>query len=149
MIADLLKRLTAPDPSPMPETDARLALAALLVRIARSDGAYSDSEVERIDRILARRYGLEPAAAQALRGEAEALEGQAPDTVRFTRAIKDAVAYEEREAVIEALWAVVLADGTRDQEEDALLRLVASLLGVTDRDSHLARQRIERQNGAN
>lgn len=149
MIADLLKRLTAPDPSPMPETDARLALAALLVRIARSDGTYSDSEVERIDRILARRYGLEPAAAQALRGEAEALEGQAPDTVRFTRAIKDAVAYEEREAVIEALWAVVLADGTRDQEEDALLRLVASLLGVTDRDSHLARQRVERQNGAN
>ncbi len=38
------------------------------------------------------------------------------------------------------LWQVVLADGTRDQEEDALMRLLASLLGVNDRDSAIARQ---------
>jgi uncharacterized tellurite resistance protein B-like protein len=62
--------------------------------------------------------------------------------VRFTRAIKDAVAYEDRLAVIEALWTVVLADGQRAQEEDALLRLVSNLLGVSDRDSALARQRV-------
>ena len=37
--------------------------------------------------------------------------------------------------------AVVLADGERADEEDALLRLVANLLGVNDRDSALARQR--------
>ena len=40
-----------------------------------------------------------------------------------------------------ALWQVVLADGARDAEEDALMRLLASLLGVNDRDSALARQR--------
>ena len=45
--------------------------------------------------------------------------------------------------MIEALWAVVLADGTRDDAENALLRLVANLLGINDRDSALARQRIE------
>ncbi len=70
------------------------------------------------------------------------LETEAPDTVRFTRAIKDAVPYEDREGVIEALWEVVLADGVRDHEEDALLRLLANLLGVNDRDSNLARQRV-------
>jgi len=143
MFADFLKRLTEPDPAPLPDTDARLALSALLVRLARSDGDYAAEEVARIDRILARRYGLSPFEAAALRREAEALEGEAPDTVRFTRAIKDAVPYEEREAVIEALWDVVLADGERDHEEDALLRLVANLLGVNDRDSALARQRVE------
>ena len=45
--------------------------------------------------------------------------------------------------MIEALWGVVLADGVREAEENALLRLVANLLGVNDRDSNLARQRVE------
>jgi uncharacterized tellurite resistance protein B-like protein len=62
--------------------------------------------------------------------------------VRFTRAIKDRVAYEDRIAVVEALWQVALADGNRDAEEDALLRLVVSLLGVTDVDSASARRRV-------
>jgi len=77
-----------------------------------------------------------------LRQDAETLESEAPDTIRFTRAIKDAVAYEDRLAVIESLWQVVLADGAREDEEDALLRLVSSLLGINDRDSALARQRV-------
>ena len=143
MFADLLKRLTEPTDTRLPEPDARLALAALLVRLARSDGDYAAEEVARIDRILAKRFALGPFEAVKLRGEAESLEAQAPDTVRFTRAIKDGVAYEDRIGVIEALWDVVLADGVRDQEEDALLRLAANLLGVNDRDSALARQRVE------
>ncbi|KKK85468.1 hypothetical protein LCGC14_2773000 [marine sediment metagenome] len=81
----------------------------------------------------------------ALRDEAEELEAQAPDTVRFTRAIKDAVPYERRLEVIEALWQVVLADGSRSDEEDALLRLVSNLLGVTDTDSAMARQRVAKE----
>ncbi len=144
MFADLMKRLTEPDPTPLPDPDARLALAALLVRIARSDGDYAQVEIARIDQILAARYGLSPFEAPRLRAEAEALEAEAPDTVRFTRAIKDAVAYEDRSAVVEDLWSVVLADGVRDPEEMALLRLVANLLGINDRDSAHARQRAEK-----
>lgn len=143
MFAELLQRLTAPAPAELPDTDARLALSALLVRIAKSDGHYDVTEIARIDRILAQRHELSPVEAAKLRADAEKLESEAPDTVRFTRAIKDAVPYEDRTAVIEALWAVVLADGVRDHEEDALLRLTASLLGINDRDSALARQRVE------
>ncbi|MEE2816625.1 MAG: TerB family tellurite resistance protein, partial [Pseudomonadota bacterium] len=64
--------------------------------------------------------------------------------VRFTRAIKDAVPYENRMGVVEALWQVVLADGERDAAEDALLRLSTNLLGVSDVDSARARQRAEK-----
>ncbi len=143
MFGDFLKRLTAPDPAPLDPVDARLALTALLVRVARSDNDYATAEVERIDRIAAQRYGLSADEARALRAEAETLESEAPDTVRFTRAIKDAVPYNDRVAVIEALWQVVLADGSRSDEENALLRLVASLLGVTDADSNTARVRVQ------
>ncbi len=144
MFRDFLNRLTRPDPEPLPDGDARLALTALLVRIARSDNRYDPEEKSRIDRIVTDRFGLSPFEATKLRGEAETLEAEAPDTVRFTRAIKDAVPYEERLGVVEALWAVVLADGERTQEEDSLLRLVTNLLGVNDRDSALARQKAAR-----
>lgn len=143
MFTDLLRRLATPEPDLLDEPDAAHALAALMVRVARSDGDYAPQEVARIDRILMRRHALTQEGAAALRAEAEALEAQAPDTVRFTRAIKQAVPLEARIAVIEALWAVVLADGTRDAEEDALLRLLANLLGIGDLDSNLARQRAE------
>ncbi|EYD72723.1 TerB family tellurite resistance protein [Limimaricola hongkongensis] len=141
MFADLLRRLTAPGPEPLPDADARLALGALLVRLARADGDYSVEEAERIDRILATRFALDSDAAIRLRADCEIMEAEAPDTVRFTRAIKDAVSYEDRIAVIEALWEVVLADGERDAQEDALMRMVAPMLGVSDPDSAHARQR--------
>ena len=88
---DLLRRLLAPAPEPLTKPDAQLALAALLVRIARTDGLYAAEEVERIDRVLAHRHALGPFEAAKLRAEAEALETQAPDTVRFTQALKAAV----------------------------------------------------------
>jgi uncharacterized tellurite resistance protein B-like protein len=143
MFADFLKRLTQPDPAPLDNTDARLALTALLVRVARTDNDYAASEAQMIETLIAQRYGLSHTEAQALRSDGETLETEAPDTVRFTRAIKDAVPYEERLGVIEALWQVVMADGHRSDEENALLRLVANLIGVTDKDSALARQRVE------
>ncbi len=141
MFSDFLSRLTQPEPDPIADDDARLALTALLVRIARSDNDYADTEMARIDKVSAERYGLSPFEAASLRAQAEDLEAEAPDTVRFTRAIKEAVAYEDRLAVVQAMWSVALADGQRTGEEDSLLRLVVSLLGISDVDSALARQK--------
>ena len=122
------------------DISASEAMAALMVRIAKSDDDYSATEIARIDAVLGLLYQLSADQAAKLRQTAEALEAEAPDTVRFTRAIKEEVPYEERFYVVRALWQVVLADGARDAEEDALMRLLASLLGVNDRDSALARK---------
>jgi uncharacterized tellurite resistance protein B-like protein len=146
MFESLLRRLTGTDtPARLPDPDARLALAALLVRAARVNGDYAEAQIRCIDAVLTRRYGLSAPEARALRGQAETLESEAPDTVRFTRAIKAATPYEDRERELEAMWAVILADGVRDAEEQGLMRLVADLLGISDQDSALARQRV--QNG--
>ena len=122
------------------DISASEAMAALMVRIAKSDDDYSATEIARIDAVLGLLYQLSADQAAKLRQTAEALEAEAPDTVRFTRAIKEEVPYEERFDVVCALWQVVLADGARDAEEDALMRLLAGLLGVNDRDSALARK---------
>jgi len=148
MFADLLRQLLAPAPTRLPDPDARLALAALLVRLARTDGLYSAEEVERIDRVLMTRHRLGPFEAADLRVAAEELETAAPDTVRFTRALKAAVAIEERAGLLQAMWSVAVADGLRDADEDRLMRLVAGLLGLTDVDSALARRRAETEGSA-
>ena len=142
MFADLIRRLAGPPTrDPLTAEDARLAMAALMVRISRTDGSYSAAERRRIDAMLIERYRLAPAAAAQVRTEAEITEEGAQDTVQFTRLIKEAVPYEERSGVIEALWRVAAADGI-NADEHALMRLVASLLGVADQDSALARQRV-------
>ncbi|SIS49559.1 tellurite resistance TerB family protein [Phaeovulum vinaykumarii] len=146
MFGHLLDLILGPtDTTGLARPDAEVALAALLVRVARADGFYDDSEKTRIERLLARRQGLSAEDARALRETAEGVEAEAPDTVRFTRALKDRIAYEDRTQVIEALWEIALADGARSADEDALIRLAAPLLGVSDRDSGLARQRVARR----
>ena len=142
MFGSFLKSLLEPQAEPLHDDDARLAMTALLVRLARADNEYAAAEIHHIMQVIMARYKLAEPEAIALRKTAETLEKEAPDTVRFTRAIKDRVAYEDRIAVVEALWQVALADGNRDAEEDALLRLVVSLLGVTDVDSASARRRV-------
>lgn len=142
MFGELFKRLTAPDPAPLSDTDARIALGALLVRLARVDNSYDAEEIAQIDAILMQRYGLADFEATELRADCEIAEAEAPDTVRFTKAIKDAVDYDDRIAVIEAMWSVVMVDGVRDRHEDAMLRMVAPLLGISDQDSHKARLQV-------
>lgn len=141
MLAELLRRLAGPPArDPLGADDARTAMAALMVRLARSDDGYSEAEQRRIDAMLMERYRVDAAGAARIRAEAEIAEAGAQDTVRFTRLIKAAVPYEERTGVVEALWRVAAADGI-NADEHGLMRLVANLLGVSDVDSGLARQR--------
>ncbi len=143
MFDDLMKRLLGQAPAPEPQSDYRQALAALLVRCAHVDGDYTPQERQVIASVLQERYQMDAPATHTLLTDGETLEAEAGDTVRLTKAIKDGVPHEDRIAVVEALWAVVLADDSRDAEENAFLRLVVSLIGVNDRDSGLARQRVE------
>jgi len=122
--------------------DARTAIAAVLVMAARADGAYEAAEKAVIDQVLAQRFGLSAAQAAGLRAEGEQVESEAIDLFQFTRAIKTAVPLEDRVAIMEALWRVVLADHVREAHEDALMRQMADRLGLSERESALARQRI-------
>lgn len=144
MFRNLLSRLFTEDTGspPLHSQDAEVAIAALLVRVARADDHYQPSERQRIDRVLARRRGLSMEEAAERRAAAEMIEAEAPDTVRFTRMIKDRIALDDRAGVIAAMWEVAYADEGRGAEEEAMIRLVTGLLGVPDRDSALIRQKV-------
>ncbi|MRX49200.1 TerB family tellurite resistance protein [Paracoccus sp. S-4012] len=144
MFRNLLSRLLSDDAdaAALSPGDADLAIAALLVRVARSDDHYTRLERALIDEILARRGGFDSVEAADRRAAAEMIEAEAPDTVRLTRRIKEFVPLEERIEIIASMWEVVYSDGHRHAEEEAMVRLAAGLIGVNDRDSNLARQAV-------
>ena len=141
MLKNILKIFNAETPVILEHNDARLAITALMIRVARSDNDFSEAEFLNIKKLASQRFELNMEETDKLIKEARAIEEQAPDTVRFTKSIKEAVAFEDRSSLVEDLWAIVLTDNYRDANEDALIRTVVSLLGVSDQESALARQR--------
>ena len=122
--------------------DARSAVAAVLVMAARADGHYDAVEQTMIDKVLAKRFGLTPEQTRGLREDGEAAEAEAIDLYQFSRSIKQAIPHDERVAILEEMWGVVLADGVRDAHEDSLMRHMTDRLGLSEMDSAKARQRV-------
>jgi uncharacterized tellurite resistance protein B-like protein len=143
MLSSLLRKLTGESGDALTQDESRIAVAALLVIAAHADHNYEDVERAQIERVLAARYGLDAVAAAALRAEGEDAERASMDLYRFTSRVKQHIPYEERAAVIEAMWRVVLADGEREKHEEALMRRVTDLLGLDPRESIEARRRVE------
>lgn len=140
-MAGLFAKLTAifetPDVAPETAHDpTAVAMAALMIQLARADGHYDDGEREGIKAALEARFG----DGEALLTAGEAAEENALDSHQFTKLVKNAYEPEERGDLLEDLWEVVLADGARDANEDALMRQFGALLHVPDRDVGLARQ---------
>jgi uncharacterized tellurite resistance protein B-like protein len=118
------------------------ALAVLLIEVARSDDVVEDRDQGVIQRVLTRRFGLERGEVIRLVKAAEERAIQATDLFHFTRVVVENFTEEERIGVIEMLWEVAYSDGVLTGDQDALIRRVAGLIYVSDRDRAEARQRV-------
>ncbi len=139
---DVLKSLFRPQAAPRTEVEPDVAVAALLVEAARADGSYEAADRHAVSHLLEDMLDLTPTAAADLRDRGEAAQAGSADLVRFTRVVKFAMDEEERIALMEGLWRLVLIDHHRDPHEDALLRRLPPLLGITDHDSAAARRKV-------
>lgn len=144
MLQRLFPRL-APSPKPLPQPNAQLALGALLVRVALANREYLATEVAQIDRTLAATFKLGPIEAAKLRAECEALERHAPGTPEFAEIMREEVPYEDRKALGDAMWAVAMADGKRDDDEELQLLAIETALGLSDADIAAARENALKQ----
>lgn len=123
--------------------DQRLgAVAALLVEAATLDGRFDGAERGAILKILARHFGLDEAGAVSALNAAIVRQGEASDFFSVTRQITAAYAPQDRIAVVEALWEVILADGVVHAYEASLMRRLGGLIHVTDQELGAARQRV-------
>ncbi|WP_439816086.1 TerB family tellurite resistance protein [Zavarzinia sp. CC-PAN008] len=145
MLDRVLAMLTgqAPRAAPGRQGGLKLAVAALLVEAATIDNGFDAVERQTILDLLRRRFDLDGAEAEGLLQQAWTLQQGSTQVLRFTQAIKDALDEQERIGVLEQVWEVILADGRVDDLEANLMRRLAGLVYVTDRDSGDARKRAE------
>ena len=121
--------------------ELELAVAALLIEAARMDDQFDERERATIERVLAEKFELSPEAVGSLMDAAEEAVRQSTQFFPFTRQIVQRISPEDRAQILEMMWEVAYADGVLDPQEDALLRRIAGLIHVTDRERGLARQR--------
>ena len=118
------------------------AIAIILVRAAKTDNEYTESEQILIDNLLSNQLNITLEKARILRIKGEDLETEINDNVQLTRIIKQDIPYEEREMFIEQLWSVVLDDDYRTPEENKFMRVLTNLFGISDVNSAKARSRV-------
>jgi uncharacterized tellurite resistance protein B-like protein len=145
MFTALMRLLDAP--APVPANDLRMSVAVLLLEAARQDDSFDARERATIEALLSERFGLSQAECAALMAAAELRAGQMTQLHGHTSHIAEAMTPDERIHLIEMLWDVAYCDGVLDPEEDLLIRRVAGLVYVSDRDRVLARQRVLARNG--
>ena len=140
MFTSLLRLLSVPEPSSLP--DLRLSVAVLLLEAARQDDAFDARERAMIQKLLTSRFALSSEDCARLMAAAEARVAQMVQLHGHTSEIAAEMTPQERIELIEMLWDVAYADGVLDPEEDLMIRRIAGLIYVSDRDRVLARQRV-------
>jgi uncharacterized tellurite resistance protein B-like protein len=119
-----------------------LAAAALMVEAAMLEGGMTPAERRRIAALLSRRFALDSMETAALIEEAEDEAERSSQLFEFTRKINESFDHAQRIELIEMLWDVAYADDALHHMEANLMRRVAGLLHVEDRDSGAARKRV-------
>ena len=124
----------------------KLAAAALMVEVAVQDGEFEEAERRVIENTLIHKLKLSTEDAKELLVLAEDKQSQSIQILSFTKEIKNHFDNEGRANIMEMLWGVVFADGKEDAYESNLMRRIAGLLYISDRESGELRPTIAARN---
>jgi uncharacterized tellurite resistance protein B-like protein len=138
MLAKLKRTLLGDKPYAEAATDskdrAQLALASLLVEMARADFDESQDEHNRIMELLADHFELSAAEALELLNRARESADGAVCLFDFSRSLHQNLDDAQKQEVVRLLWQVAMADNELNKYEDYLVRKVAELLYVSNHD---------------
>ena len=124
------------------DTKTRLAIAALLVRVATVDSDMSEVRAKELHRILKSRFRLDDSSATQLIADACAAERRAIDLYQFTRLLNEALDDKGRHQVVQMMWEMAYVEGRLDGFEVNVVWRTADLLGVSSRRRVEIRQQI-------
>jgi uncharacterized tellurite resistance protein B-like protein len=120
----------------------RIATALLLIEVARSDFEDDLAEGAAIVAELKEFFALEEEDAKLLVDEARTQADRAVSLQSFTRRLVEELTDAEKHRVVEMLWRVALADRRLDKHEDYVVRQVAELLYIPQKDLIRIRNRV-------
>ena len=130
---------TASEPD---EKSVRIAIAALLVEMARADFVEEEAEKKVLLDLLRGHFFLERHEAEVLLGEAGSRADNSVSLHEFTRAIHGELSEPQKHRFLEMLIEVAMADGHLDKHERHLLSKVADLIYVKRKDFVRIRARV-------
>lgn len=133
-LRQFMESAAGPAEQPDPAGHVRLAVAALLVEIARADHDEQAVEHAAITGLIARHFQLDAVAAEELLAEARSAVDDAVSLRQFTAPLHEALSYADKQRIVAMLWHVALEDSTLDKYEDYLISKVAELLYVSRGD---------------
>ncbi len=131
------------DKAAAPSGDAEWtrALAGLLVEAAMADGELGEDERVQMSRVLAGQLQLGTAEIDAIINGAVDSHEERVEIYGLARSIRAETEPDDRIAIMEMAWMVVLADGELHDYESQLMRRLAGLLYVDDIESGRAAKR--------
>lgn len=110
--------------------DLELALAVLLVELASCDQSFDPHEYQIISNGLMRVFGTTKSEVKALVNQANLVLSNLRGTSKFGTLLKDNLGDAERQAIMEVINEVIVADGIEDGFETYLKHKFSDLLGV-------------------
>ena len=119
----------------------KLASAALLARAAWLDGKLDAAEATALNRLMVERFSINETEAREIVTEATEDVDNGNDIYKYTKVVRNSFDNAERVALMEMLWQIVYSDGELHDFEATLMRRLAGLLYVDDRESGAARKR--------
>ena len=133
----LLDNNTRHSPS---ENDVQLAAATLMFEMIRSDGSVDAVELEQMQQLLQQHTNLDPNDVDELIKRAQSSAEDAISLQGFTRQICESWDNDQRLQLLENPWVLALADQVIDANERHLVRKIAGLLYMTDRQINTAKE---------
>jgi len=106
------------------------------------DGVFDDNEKSLILVLIQKQFNVDMEQANKILTEGKNLAENATQLYGFTRVIKESWELEKRIRLLEMLWELAYVDGDLDAAEDMLIRRIAGLIHVEDRDRIEAKQKI-------
>ena len=124
------------------EDESKITLVcSLLVHAAKIDENYTEKEKKIILSALTQLYNKNEDELIKVLEQAEKLENQSNQILKFTKAVKD---YDKnfRLKVLEIMWKIIYSDGVSDIYESNLMRRLSSLLYISDRENGEIKKKI-------
>ncbi|MBM09361.1 MAG: hypothetical protein CMF69_07275 [Magnetovibrio sp.] len=141
MLGKIKSILLEPDDPVAVADEVPAAAAALLIEAAVLDGSYDASERQAIVRLLGERFDLSSNDLENLIAESEEAVNRSVELYGVTRILKNSFNHDERLELMIMLWKIVYADGKLHDYEANLVRRVAGLLHIPDKDVGFARKK--------
>ena len=118
----------------------QVAAATLMFELIRSDGDIDSSELSSLEKILKDEFSLNENERALLTEKAQQSAEQAISLQSFTREICNQWNNEQRIRLLEHLWILALADNHVDAHERHLIRKIAGLLYLNDKEIIIAKE---------